>query len=406
MKVADVRTHVLLDPGFDVEATSSAQDTIVIEVVTDEGIVGLGETDLNAWIARACIEAPGTHTMDRGLKQMLIGRDPLEPERIWEDLYVGSAMSGRRGAVVHALGALDIALWDICGKAEGLPCWRLWGEAARSELTPYASLQPEVETFEAYVESMVGWATRARAIGFKACKLEATFSGPYVHKGLVGPDERIAEVITAVRDAVGPEMTIMVDVQYAFDSVERALAAIAMWDGLDVFFLETPLWTDDVDGYAELSSLSPVRIAAGEWLSTRHDFEVLIDQGGVEVAQPDIGRVGGFTEARRVCEFAGRRGRLIVPHAWKTGLSVAAATQLAMVTPHMPFFEFLPAELCESPLRKELTHDELAFEDGIIRPPEKPGLGVELNYDALEEFAAAAEAAIRRANASTSCVSR
>jgi L-alanine-DL-glutamate epimerase-like enolase superfamily enzyme len=128
-------------------------------------------------------------------------------------------------------------------------------------------------------------------------------------------------------------MTIMVDVQYAFDSVERALAAIAMWDGLDVFFLETPLWTDDVDGYAELSSLSPVRIAAGEWLSTRHDFEVLIDQGGVEVAQPDIGRVGGFTEARRVCEFAGRRGRLIVPHARTTGLFVAAATQLAMVTP-------------------------------------------------------------------------
>jgi L-alanine-DL-glutamate epimerase-like enolase superfamily enzyme len=391
VKVVDVKTHVLLDPGLDVEATSSAQDTIVVEVLTDEGLVGVGETDLNAWIARACIEAPGTHTMDRGLKEMLIGRDPLEPERIWHDLYVGSAMSGRRGAVVHALGALDIALWDICGKASGVPCWRLWGEAARSELTPYASLQPEVDSFETYVESMVGWALRAQAIGFKACKLEATFSGPYVHKGLLGPDERIAEVVTAVRGAVGPEMTIMVDVQYAFDSVVRALAAIATWDGLDVYFLETPLWVDDVEGYAELSRSSPVRIAAGEWLSTRYDFEVLIDQGGVHVVQPDIGRVGGLTEALRVCELAASRGRQVVPHAWKTGLSVAAAAQLAMVTPAMPFFEFLPAELCVSRLRKELTHDELVFENGVLQPPRKPGLGVELNRDAVEEFAAAAE---------------
>ena len=117
-------------------------------------------------------------------------------------------------------------------------------------------------------------------------------------------------MISAVRDAVGPEMTIMVDVQYAFDSVGRALRAIESWDGLDVFFVETPLWTDDIAGYAELSAQSPVRVAAGEWLSTRYDFEVLIDVGGVQVAQPDIGRVGGFSEARRVCDYASERGRL------------------------------------------------------------------------------------------------
>jgi L-alanine-DL-glutamate epimerase-like enolase superfamily enzyme len=390
MKIVDVQTHVLLDPGVDVDATSSAQDTIVVEVATDEGIVGIGETDLNAWIARACIEAPGTHTMDRGLKRMLIGQNPLEPERIWQELYVGSAMSGRRGAVVHALGALDIALWDICGKARGMPCWQLWGEAARTELTPYASLQPEVESFEAYVGSMVRWATLAREMGFRACKLEATFSGPYVHKGLVGPDERVGEVIAAVRSAVGPEMTIMVDVQYAFDSVERALRSIEAWEGLDVFFLETPLWPDDLAAYAELSARSPVPIAAGEWLSSRHEFEALLDHGGVHVAQPDIGRVGGFTEARRICDLARERGRLLVPHAWKTGISVAVAAQLAMVTPQMPFFEFLPAELCESRLRKDLTRDELVFRDGVLLPPEGPGLGVELVREAVEEFASVA----------------
>jgi L-alanine-DL-glutamate epimerase-like enolase superfamily enzyme len=391
MQVVDVKTHVLLDPGYDPGATSSSQDTIVVEVLTDEGIVGIGETDLNAWIAKACIEAPGTHTMDRGLKRMLLGRDPLEPEQIWEDLYVGSAMTGRRGAGVHALGALDIALWDICGKARGVPCWQLWGEAERTELMPYASLQPEVGSFEAYVDSIVDWAIRAKEIGFTACKLEATFSGPYVHKGLVGPDDRVTEVVAAVRSAVGPGMTIMVDVQYAFDSVERALRVAESWEGLDVFFLETPLWTDDVAAYAELSERAPVRIAAGEWLSTRHDFEVLIDQGGVQVAQPDIGRVGGFTEARRVCALAASRERLIVPHAWKTGISVAAAAHLAMVTPHMPFFEFLPTELCESRLRRELTVDELVFASGTLSPPEQPGLGIELDRDALAFFARAAQ---------------
>src|ERR671934_1010333 len=144
MRVVDVRTHVLLDPAYDPGATSSAQDTIVVEVVTDEGIVGIGETDLNAWIARACIEAPGTHTMDRGLREMLIGLDPLDPPAVWEQLYLGSAMTGRRGAVVHAIGAIDMALWDIAGKAAGVPAWRLLGEAARESFAPYASLLPEV----------------------------------------------------------------------------------------------------------------------------------------------------------------------------------------------------------------------------------------------------------------------
>jgi len=390
VRIADIRTHVLLDPGFDPGATSSAQDTIVVEVVTDEGIVGIGETDLNAWIARACIEAPATHTMDRGLRALLLGRDPLDPAALWEELYVGTAMTGRRGALIHAIGALDIALWDICGKAAGVPCWRLWGEATRERLTPYASLQPEVSSFEAYVESMVAWGTRAAAMGFRAVKLEATFSGPYVHKGLVGPDERVTEVVAAVRDAVGPDMTILVDVQYAFDSVERALRVIESWAGLDVFFLETPLWVDDLAGYAELQRRSPVRIAAGEWLSTRHEFADLIERGGVAVVQPDIGRVGGFTEARRVCDLAAAHGRIVVPHAWKTGISVAAAAQLAMVTPHMPFFEFLPAELCESRLRKELVRDELVFSEGVLPVPERPGLGVELDRDALEFFAEAA----------------
>ena len=393
MRITDVRTHVLLDPGYDIEATSSAQDTIVVEVETDDGLVGIGETDLNAWVARACIEAPGTHTMDRGLRAMLLGRDPRDPVSIWQDLYVGSAMTGRRGALVNAIGAIDIALWDLAGKAAGVPTWKLLGEQAREHLTPYASLQPEVGSLEAYVASMTAWATRARDLGFTAAKLEATFDGPYAHKGLSGPDEWVVETVRSVRAAAGPEMTLMVDVQYAFDSVERALCAAEAIAEFDVFFLETPLWVDDLAGYGELARRSPVRIAQGEWLTTRHEFAALFDAGGVQVAQPDIGRVGGLTEARRVVQMAADRDVLIVPHAWKTGISVAVAAHLAMITPHMPFFEFLPAELCESRLRKELVTDELVYRDGRLGIPERPGLGFELNRDALEEFADAARRA-------------
>lgn len=392
MKITDIRTHVLLDPAYDIDATSSAQDTIVVEIETDEGLVGIGETDLNAWIARACIEAPGTHTMDRGLRSLLLGRDPLgDPEAIWNELYVGTCMTGRRGALVNALGALDIALWDLRGKAAGVPVWKLLGEQARDELTPYASLQPETSSFDDYLRSMVAWAVHARELGFGAVKMEATFDGPYVHKGLVGPDERVIEVLRAVRGALGPEIAIMVDLQYAFAEVERALAMAEAIEPYDVFFLETPLWVDDLEGHAQLSERSPVRIASGEWLSSRFEHFDLIDRGGVHVCQPDIGRVGGLTEARRICAYAGERGRLAVPHAWKTGISVAVAAHLAMITPHMPYFEFLPAELCESDLRKRLTRDELVYSAGRLSLPERPGLGVELEGDALEEFAEAAK---------------
>jgi len=391
MKIAKVECHVLLDPDFEPDATSSAQDTIVVEVTTDEGLVGIGETDLNAWVARALVEAPGTHTMDRGLGALLLGKDPLDPAALWEELYLGTAMTGRRGAGVHALGAIDIALWDICGKAAGLPVHRLLGETAHESLTPYASLMPQVTTFDEFLPAMVSLVLESRALGFAAAKLEIIFDGPYANMGLRESDERATEVVAAVREAVGPDFALMVDVGYAWGSVERAARAIEAWEPYDLFFVETPLWSDDLDGYAELARRTPTRIAAGEWLATRFEFEELIDRGLVAVAQPDIGRVGGLTEAQRVCDLAADRGRLIVPHAWKTGITVAAAAHLAAVTPHCPYFEFLPGALAESALRRDLLVEELALVDGRLALPSKPGLGVELDPEAFQRFKEAAE---------------
>ncbi len=390
MKITRIDCHVLLDPDYDPAATSSAQDDFVVEVHTDEGIIGIGETDLNPWIARECVEAPGTHTMDQGLGQFLLGLDPLDMEGTWQAAYTATAMTGRRGALICALGAIDMALWDIAGKAANVPVWQLLGERKRPSLGVYASLQPEVTDIDSYIRSIREWAVTATSLGFSAIKLEATFSGPYANMGLRADDEAMTEVISVVREAVGPSVTLMVDVQYAFDSVERAQRVISTWEGFDIFFVETPLWVDDLDGYARLVDLIPVRVASGEWLTTRFEFDELMRRGNVAVVQPDIGRVGGLTEARRVCAMAAARNRLVVPHLWKTGISVAAAAHLATVTDHMPFFEFLPPALCESRLRKELVVDEITLSDGVATIPQRPGLGVELNRDALAEFKEAA----------------
>lgn len=390
MKITAIDCHVLLDPSYEPDATSSAQDDIVVEVHTDEGITGIGETDLNGWVARACIESPGTHTMDRGIKEMLIGMDPLDPPAVWKRLYIGSAMTGRRGALVHALGAIDMALWDICGKAHGVPCWRLLGDAARESISPYASLLPHSRNFDDFERGFVEQVLMAKELGFRAAKLELLISGPYASTGLDEPDERLIEIIAAVREAAGPAFTIMVDVGYAWESVQRAVNILETWVPYDIFFCETPLWADDLDGYRELANSSPIPIAAGEWLATRFEFVELLDRGCVQVAQPDVGRVGGLTEARRVCELAADRGRLVVPHGWKTGITIAATAHLAATTAHMPFFEYLPRGIAESALRRDLVLDEIELVDGQFKLPERPGLGVELNRGALTDFVAAA----------------
>ena len=294
--------------------------------------------------------------------------------------------NGRRGALICAMGAIDMALWDIKGKAAGKPCWELTGKEARDSIHPYASLQPNGESYEEYKESLVSWVLHAKETGFTAAKLEVTLGGPYNHSGMDEPDEKVTEVVAACREAVGEDFVLMVDVQYAWNDVERALNTLRDWGDLDIYFIETPLQIDDLAGYARLHDESPVAIAAGEWQNTRFEFLDLMDIGKVDIAQPDVGRVGGLTEALRVCDLAAERGRRIIPPCWKTGISIADSAHLAAITPHCPYFEFLPAELCHSVMRKELVADEISIEDGVIALPTKPGLGVELNRECLERL--------------------
>jgi len=388
MKITAIECHVLVAPGLREDATSSSQDDLVVLVHTDEGITGVGETDTGPWLAKAAIESPGSHSMAMGMTELLIGSDPFDTGALWQRLYTQTAMSGRRGAVICAMGAIDMALWDIKGKALGLPVYKLLGGAHKHHIVPYASLQPNGSTVDEYGASLVAWTEKVREYGYRAAKMECTLDGPYRHLGLRGTDAQMTEIVTACRRAAGPDFEMMVDVQYRWPDAGAALRTLRRWADLDLFFVETPLPADDLAGYAALARSAPMRIAAGEWLNTRFEFLDLMDRGEIAVVQPDVGRVGGLTEAVRVCQLAQDRGRLIVPHCWKTGIGIAASAHLAAATPNCPFIEFLPEELSDSPLRRELAPNDLALRDGLLPLPQRPGLGVELNMDALKRYAA------------------
>jgi L-alanine-DL-glutamate epimerase-like enolase superfamily enzyme len=154
LKITDIECHVLLAPDYDVSFTSSAQDSLIVVIHTDGGVSGVGECDANPWMAKVCIEAPGTHTMGLSIKEMLIGQDPFKIGDLWKKLYLGTAMNGRRGMVIHAMSAVDMALWDLCGKAVGKPVHALLGGATRQSITPYASLQPAGGKFEEYRDAL------------------------------------------------------------------------------------------------------------------------------------------------------------------------------------------------------------------------------------------------------------
>ena len=390
LRITGIDCYVLLAPDFDPTFTSSGQDSLVVVVHTDGGIDGIGECDVNPWMAKACIEAPGTHTMGLSIKDMLMGADPFQIGALWEKLYLGTAMNGRRGVVIHAMSAVEMALWDVCGKAAGKPVHALLGGSPRDHIVPYASLQPAGGRFEEYRDALVQSALEAKALGFKAIKSEVTMNGPYAHGGMRESYDRHTEVVAAVRKAVGPDMTLMIDVQYLWSDAATCLSVVKDWKEFNCYFLETPIWSDNVREMAKLVEKAPMPIACGEWLATRYEFEELMDVGKVQVAQPDVGRVGGIGEAKIVCDMAAQRGRTIVPHCWKTGISISATAHLAFVTPHCAFIEYLPPQLCHERLRRELAHEELVLRsDGTIPLPTKPGLGVEVDWDVVKRYTVA-----------------
>jgi len=387
VKISKIETYSLLIPDFDSDACSSAQDNFVVKIYADNGLYGIGETDTNPWGVKAIIDSPGTHAMGRGFADILIGKDPRNVEGLWHELNEKTMMTSRRGLGICAIGAIDMALWDLCGKIYQQPVWKLLGGSKKKYIIPYASLLPEGHTINEYSESLVNKTIKSKKLGFKAAKLEICIKGPYSHNNLqIEDDTEFAKMVALCRKAVGHDMVLMADVAYAWSDWKSALNALNMIKEENLYFIETPLPIEDLEGSAKLSSRTDIRIATGEMLQTRFECFETIERGRVDVIQPDVGRVGGLTEAKRVCDYAEDRGILVVPHCWKSAIGIAASTHLSATTLSCPYIEFLPKELAESQLRKDLVLEELPVLDGKIHLPEKPGLGIELNEEKLKQY--------------------
>ena len=367
MKITNVEALYLRLPEVN-DRADGTQDTLIVRVHTDAGIVGIGEVDSSPLVAKAIIEAPMSHFIAQGLAECVIGEDPLEIERLWEKMYRGSIFFGRGGAAQQAISGIDIALWDIAGKVYEQPVYKLLGGAFQKRLRPYASIlfgdTPE-ETYE------IGqhW-------------IDAGFTAVKFGWGPLGQSEAsdIAH-IAAARQGVGDGADFMIDAGLAYD-VATAIRRAHQFAEYRPFWFEEALHPDDYHGYTKLAANSPIRIAAGEQDVTLEGFERLLDCG-LDVLQPDVARVGGLTNMRRIGQTVARRRKLCVNHSYKTGVSIAASLHMMAALPNSSWFEYCVEQ---SALRQTLTRQRFPVVDGFVHVPEEPGLGVELDESVVERF--------------------
>lgn len=367
MKITDVEAIHLRLPDVE-EVADGTQDVLVVLIHTDDGITGIGEVTSQSYVAKAVFEAPRSAERRHGLKQILIGQDPLDAEGLWQRMYYQTNRYGRRGVAVHAISGADIALWDIRGKVEGKPVYELLGGKHRNTVRAYASY-----LFGDTAECTAQLAREAVDLGLTAAKFGW---GPFGKD----PDADFAHV-KAAREVLGDNRDLMVDAGHAW-RWETALERSKLLEPLRIGWLEEPLGQDDRKGYTALCRRSPVPIAAGEGDVTHWDFEDLIERG-LQVIQPDVAFCGGLTVCRKVSEMAEEAGRRCVPHCFSTGINLTASLHWMASTPKGDLVEYC---LRPSPLMRKLVKNLPPLENGRVPVPHGPGLGIELNLDILEQY--------------------
>jgi len=371
MKITDVQVFYVRQTQVK-EQCDSGQDALIVKVLTDSGIYGIGEVDSSPLAAKGVIESPFSHTTACGLKDLVIGEDPFETEKIWQKMYRGNIYAGRRGVGIHAMSGIDIALWDIKGKALGLPVWKLLGGGFHRKIRCYASV-----LFGATPAATGTLASRLRDRGFSAVKFGWDPMGRDA--------ETDVALVREARKGLGKSPDLMIDAGLVWDA-KTALQRARAFSEHNIFWLEEPLRPDDYEGYRRLSEATEVRIAAGEEESNRGSFLELMDKGKIDIVQVDLTRCGGFTEARKIASLAEDRGLPCVNHGFTTyiNINIAAALHFLNSIPNSFIMEYVAEE--ETTLRDHLTRQNFVEKDGYVAVPEAPGLGVELNEEGIERF--------------------
>ena len=378
MKITDVEVLILEAPGS-YEAPDSGAEAYgikylgIVRVSTDAGIRGYADLETEPHIAKAVVDAPGEGTVPgfQGLRSVLVGEDPFETERLWQKMYMASVYYGRRGVAIQVLSGIDIALWDIIGKATALPIYKLLGGGYRDKVRAYASTlfrsKPSAieEACRQYVDQ-----------GFTAVKFGW---------GVFGEDtETDVALVEAARRALGNANDLLIDTGwYVHRTAGEAIGLVRRLEPFRPFFIEELLSPEDYDGYAQLADAVDTLIACGEQESTQWGFHTLLQRGRVDIIQPDISRCGGFTAARKIVHLADLYNRLVIPHAWLSDLLTAASLHLNAFLHRSVFQEF---NVTTGPLSREITKEPLRLRDGYIDVPQGPGLGVEVDERAIERL--------------------
>jgi len=373
MKIADVRTHILdhqLETPFASASMQFRRRThVLVEIVCSDGTTGWGECLGPARPNAAIVEA---------YSAWLIGMDPLETEKIWSTLYNALRDQGQRGLAITALSGIDIALWDIKGKHFGASISTLLGGRFRDSVKAYATGSFKREGVDRLADNVTE-AVAHRDAGFHAAKIKIGFD----------VEEDLA-VVEAVRKAVGPDMRLMVDANHGYDVLE----AIDFGRRASVFaidWFEEPVIPEQLSAYHAVRQGQPIPVAGGETWHTRWGMREPIETRAIDIIQPDLAGCGGFTEARRIADLAGLHNIRLIPHVWGTAVHIAAALQFMAAlppnpprqSPREPILEF---DRTDNPFRQAIVKTPLEHVSGVVAIPDGPGLGIEIDRDALEAF--------------------
>src|SRR5579864_9473684 len=378
MKITAIHTIPLsckVDPPYASAAGVQARrGGLLVEVETDGGITGIGEAGLGGGVTANVIE--------KIMAPLLIGQDPLLIEAHWQKMFATTRQFGRRGVVMNAISGIDIALWDIAGKVAKLPLYKLLG-GARDRVEAYASGGFYQEGKDA--DALAGEAEGYRSRGFKGMKMKVGRNpSTQTHlRQLIGnaefcevdPGEDIARV-AAVRKALGPQAKLMVDVNCAWSPAFAIEMGRAM-EPYQLYWIEEPVATDDIDGSAEVARALATPIAGYETEIGLHGFRQLIDRGAVDIVQCDIAWSGGFSEGKRIAAYAQAHHKMVAPHAFAGAVLLVASLHFCAAIANGLVLEW---DQNPNAIREELLKEPLKLEkDGTVRVPERPGLGIELD---------------------------
>jgi len=343
--------------------TASSQDALVLRIRTDTGLEGIGEADSSPEVVQAIIDAPFSHNIASGLRQILLGENPLETERLWQKMFRQTMYFGRSSVTISAMAAVDMALWDIKGKHFGEPIHRLLGGKQHDQIRAYASI-----LFGEDGAATRDIGRRWRDAGYTAVK--------FGWEPMGRSEQLDLELVRGAREGVGDEGIVLIDAGCVWDRRTALTRAKAFADSR-IGWLEEPLLPDDVDGYVWLRDRSPVPIAAGEEECGRQSMRALIDRQALDVYQVDIAR-NGFTDALYIRQRVEEIGSRVCNHCYTSPLTVAASLHWLSTSRDAFLFEDCVED---SPLRHKLTQERVQAEDGWIRVPEGVGLGVTLDED-------------------------